>query len=125
MHYHLRGKVYPAPRYWERLYPDAEEEAERRDRTPPPRHSGTGWTTTRPTRTARCACASSLPWADRNTLLIACRCLPSNRCRRRAGERSPADPVRIAKPILLTTTPIGVLFGLREAYRLAGRGWRC
>ncbi|MFO1394542.1 MAG: hypothetical protein U1F09_12330 [Steroidobacteraceae bacterium] len=28
--------------------------------------------------------------------------------------------MRIAKPILLTTTPIGVLFGLREAYRLAG-----
>jgi ABC-type nickel/cobalt efflux system permease component RcnA len=28
--------------------------------------------------------------------------------------------VRIAKPILLVTTPIGVLFGLREAWRLAG-----
>jgi len=28
--------------------------------------------------------------------------------------------VRIAKPILLVTTPIGVVFGLREAWRLAG-----
>lgn len=30
--------------------------------------------------------------------------------------------MRIAKPILLVTTPIGVLFGLREAWRLAGPG---
>ena len=28
--------------------------------------------------------------------------------------------MRIARPILLVTTPIGVLFGLREAWRLAG-----
>jgi hypothetical protein len=28
--------------------------------------------------------------------------------------------VRIAKPILLVSTPIGVVFGLVEAYRLAG-----
>ena len=28
--------------------------------------------------------------------------------------------MRIAKPILLVTTPIGVVFGLREAWRLAG-----
>ena len=28
--------------------------------------------------------------------------------------------MRIAKPILLVTTPLGVLFGLREAWRLAG-----
>ena len=28
--------------------------------------------------------------------------------------------MRIARPILLVSTPIGVLFGLREAYRLAG-----
>jgi hypothetical protein len=30
--------------------------------------------------------------------------------------------VRIARPILLVTTPIGVVFGLREAWRLAGPG---
>jgi len=28
--------------------------------------------------------------------------------------------VRIARPILLVTTPIGVILGLREAWRLAG-----
>lgn len=28
--------------------------------------------------------------------------------------------MRIAKPILLVTTPVGVLGGLHEAYRLAG-----
>ena len=28
--------------------------------------------------------------------------------------------MRIARPILLVTTPIGVAFGLREAWRLAG-----
>lgn len=29
-------------------------------------------------------------------------------------------PMRIAKPLLLVTTPIGVIGGLRECYRLAG-----
>ena len=28
--------------------------------------------------------------------------------------------MRIARPILLVTTPVGVIFGLREAWRLAG-----
>jgi len=28
--------------------------------------------------------------------------------------------MRIARPILLVTTPVGVAFGLREAWRLAG-----
>jgi lysozyme family protein len=28
--------------------------------------------------------------------------------------------VRIAGPILLATTPVGMIFGLREAWRLAG-----
>ncbi|MFO1406314.1 MAG: hypothetical protein U1F08_02140 [Steroidobacteraceae bacterium] len=30
--------------------------------------------------------------------------------------------MRIAKPILLVSTPVGVAFGLREAHRLAGTG---
>ena len=30
--------------------------------------------------------------------------------------------MRIARPILLVSTPIGVIFGLREAWRLAGPG---
>ena len=28
--------------------------------------------------------------------------------------------MRIAKPLLLVTTPVGILIGLTEAYRLAG-----
>jgi len=30
--------------------------------------------------------------------------------------------VRIARPILLVSTPVGVVFGLREAWRIAGPG---
>ena len=30
--------------------------------------------------------------------------------------------MRIARPILLVSTPVGVVFGLREAWRLAGPG---
>ncbi len=30
--------------------------------------------------------------------------------------------MRIARPILLISTPLGVVFGLREAWRLAGPG---
>lgn len=30
--------------------------------------------------------------------------------------------MRIARPILLVATPVGVAFGLREAWRLAGPG---
>jgi hypothetical protein len=30
--------------------------------------------------------------------------------------------MRIARPILLVTTPFGVAFGLREAWRIAGPG---
>ena len=30
--------------------------------------------------------------------------------------------MRIARPILLVTTPVGVAFGMREAWRLAGPG---
>ena len=29
-------------------------------------------------------------------------------------------PMRIAKPILLVTTPLGVVIGIHEAYRLTG-----
>jgi len=43
-------------------------------------------------------------------------------CPRRVGSRrtSSSQRLRIARPILLVSTPIGVLFGLREAWRLAG-----
>ena len=43
-------------------------------------------------------------------------------CPLRAGSRrtGSSQRLRIARPILLVSTPIGVLFGLREAWRLAG-----
>ena len=43
-------------------------------------------------------------------------------CPRRAGSRrtNSSQRLRIARPILLVSTPIGVIFGLREAWRLAG-----
>jgi len=33
--------------------------------------------------------------------------------------------MRLAKPVLLISTPIGVVFGLREAWRLAGPVMAC
>lgn len=38
----------------------------------------------------------------------------------RAGAPLDSPAMRIAKPLLLVSTPIGVGFGLFEAYRLAG-----
>jgi hypothetical protein len=35
-HHRLKGRSYPKPQYWDRLYQMLEEEAERRGRTPPP-----------------------------------------------------------------------------------------
>ena len=35
-HHRLRGRSYPKPIYWERLYQQLVEEAERRGKTPPP-----------------------------------------------------------------------------------------
>jgi hypothetical protein len=37
-----------------------------------------------------------------------------------SGDPSPELAVKIAKPLLLITTPIGLAFGLYEGYRLAG-----
>lgn len=36
LHYHLRGRAYPSPLYWDRLYQMLVEEAEKRGKTPPP-----------------------------------------------------------------------------------------
>lgn len=35
-------------------------------------------------------------------------------------KRPPVFKMRIAKPLLLVTTPIGVVLGVHEAFRLAG-----
>lgn len=69
MHYHLRGKAYPTPRYWDRLFQMLEEEAERRGRTPPPPPLtyGLDHDPTDEDRTERLR--EQLAWADRNQLL--------------------------------------------------------
>ena len=69
MHYQLRGKAYPTPRYWDRLYQMLEEEAERRGRTPPPPPvtHGLDHAPTDEDRTERLR--EQLAWADRNQLL--------------------------------------------------------
>ena len=35
-HHRLRGRAYPTMRYWDRLYQELSEEAEKRGKTPPP-----------------------------------------------------------------------------------------
>ena len=35
-HHRARGRSYPTPRYWDRLFQMLEEEAEKRGKTPPP-----------------------------------------------------------------------------------------
>ena len=35
-HHRLRGRAYPTMRYWDRLYQQLTEEAEKRGKTPPP-----------------------------------------------------------------------------------------
>lgn len=68
-HYHLRGRAYPTPAYWERLYQMLEEEAEKRGRTPPPPPLTHGLDHA-PTDEEKTDCLrEQLAWADRNTLL--------------------------------------------------------
>jgi hypothetical protein len=68
-HYRIRGKAYPAPRYWERLSQMLEEEAEKRGKTPPPpplTHS-MDHDPTDEEKTERLR--EQVAWADRNSLL--------------------------------------------------------
>jgi hypothetical protein len=69
LHYHLRGRAYPTPRYWDRLYQMLAEEAEMRGKTPPPPpltyaldHDPTEEEKTERLR-------EQVAWADRNNLL--------------------------------------------------------
>jgi hypothetical protein len=68
-HQRMRGRAYPAPRYWDRLYQMLEEEAEKRGKTPPPPPLTQGLDTT-PTHQDRMDCLDEqATWADRNNLL--------------------------------------------------------
>ncbi len=69
LHYQIRGKAYPTPRYWERLGQMLDEEAEKRGRTPPPpplTHS-LDHDPTDEDKTERLR--EQMAWADRNQLL--------------------------------------------------------
>ena len=68
-HQRLRGRSYPTPRYWDRLYQMLEEEAEKRGKTPPPPPL-THALDHDPTDEEKIErLAEQLQWADRNMLL--------------------------------------------------------
>ena len=68
-HQRSRGRSYPTPRYWERLYQMLEEEAEKRGKTPPPPPltHGLEHELTEEDRLERLR--EQVSWADRNNLL--------------------------------------------------------
>jgi hypothetical protein len=68
-HQLARGRSYPTPRYWERLYQMLEEEAERRGKTPPPPPltHGLEHVPTEEEKIERLK--EHLGWADHNNLL--------------------------------------------------------
>ena len=68
-HHLLRGRSYPTPRYWERLYQMLEEEAERRGKTPPPPPLAYALDH-EPTEEEKIdRLREQIAWADRNNLL--------------------------------------------------------
>ena len=68
-HHRLRGRAFPAPKYWDRLYQMLEEEAERRGKTPPPPPM-THALDHEPTDDDKMErLAEQVAWADRNQLL--------------------------------------------------------
>jgi hypothetical protein len=68
-HQRARGRAYPTPRYWERLYQMLEEEAEKRGKTPPPPPltHGLDHDPTQDEKVERLR--EQVVWADRNNLL--------------------------------------------------------
>lgn len=69
-HQRIRGRAYPEPRYWERLYQMLEEEAEKRGKTPPPPPLLHGDVESEPDDEDKMArLDEQAAWADRNNLL--------------------------------------------------------
>lgn len=69
-HHRLRGRAYPTMRYWDRLYQELNEEAEKRGKTPPPPPLWHGTIDQDPTDEARMErLDEQVVWADRNNLL--------------------------------------------------------
>jgi hypothetical protein len=68
-HHRLRGRSYPTPRYWERLYQMLEEEAERRGKTPPPPPLAYALDHEPTEEDKMERLDEQVTWADRNSLL--------------------------------------------------------
>ena len=68
-HHRLRGRSYPAPRYWERFFQMIEEEAERRGKTPPPPPLLHGFEEVLTAVDQMARFDAQVLWADRNNLL--------------------------------------------------------
>jgi hypothetical protein len=69
-HQRSRGRAYPTPRYWEKLYQMLEEEAEKRGKTPPPAPLLHGGLDSEPTEDEKMErLDEQTAWADRNYLL--------------------------------------------------------
>ena len=68
-HHRSHGRAYPTMRYWERLYQQLSEEAEKRGKTPPPPPlwHGLDQDPTEEDRMDRLD--EQVVWADRNSLL--------------------------------------------------------
>lgn len=68
-HHRIRGRAYPRTTYWDRLYQQLSEEAEKRGKTPPPPPLlyGIEQDPTELDRMARLD--EQVIWADRNNLL--------------------------------------------------------
>ena len=68
-HHRLRGRAYPQLKYWERLYQQLVEEAERRGKTPPPPPLIHGLEDIPTEQDRMDRLDEQVVWADRNNLL--------------------------------------------------------
>ena len=68
-HHRLHGRAYPHLKYWERLYQQLAEEAERRGKTPPPPPLVHGIDDIPTEQDRMDSLDEQVVWADRNNLL--------------------------------------------------------
>jgi hypothetical protein len=68
-HHRLRGRAYPKLQYWDRLYQQLLEEAEKRGRTPPPAPLVHGLEQNPTVEERMERFDEQVAWADRNQLL--------------------------------------------------------
>jgi hypothetical protein len=68
-HHRLRGRAYPTMRYWERLFQQLSEEAEKRGKTPPPAPIWHGLDQDPSEQDRMDRLDEQVVWADRNNLL--------------------------------------------------------